>query len=153
MPLLQSSGESSDPLSSLNTTTKMHFQLTRKMEFNNITMKVRANLKFLRTRHEFWFFIRTNLRKKLRPKDLVMHTHLSGLNPSTSSRNTLLWETESTLGTIKNLRMVPLVEPRNKTVRFLWGPASVSTTMAVSWYLDKEINRVGQKSTFPIHAT
>lgn len=66
-------------------------------------------------------------------------THFSGLNPSTSSRNTLLWETESPLGTIRNLRMVPRVEPRNNTVRFLWGPASVSTTMAVSWYLERQI--------------
>lgn len=69
-------------------------------------------------------------------------THLSGLNPSTSSKNTLLCETESPLGTIRNLRMVPRVEPRNNTVRFLWGPASVSTTMAVSWYLDKQICRI-----------
>lgn len=65
-------------------------------------------------------------------------THFSGLNPSTSSRNTLLWDIESPLGIIRNLRIVPLVEPRNNTVRFLWGPASVSTTMAVSWYLDME---------------
>lgn len=31
--------------------------------------------------------------------------------------------------------MVPRVDPRNNTVRFFCGPASVSTTMAVSWYL------------------
>ena len=77
-------------------------------------------------------------------RSLDLCTHFSGLNPSTSSRNTLLWDTESALGTIRNLSMVPLVEPRNKTVRFLWGPASVSTTMAVSWYLRVWINRDGQ---------
>lgn len=46
-------------------------------------------------------------------------THFSGLNPSTSSRNTLLWDTESPLGIMRNLRTVPRVEPRNNTVRFL----------------------------------
>lgn len=70
-------------------------------------------------------------------KEVLIPTNFSGLNPSTSSRNTLLWETESPLGIIRNLRMVPRVEPRNKTVRFLLGPASVSTTIAVSWYLDR----------------
>lgn len=46
-------------------------------------------------------------------------THFSGLNPSTSSRNTLLWDTESPPGIMRNLRIVPRVEPRNNTVRFL----------------------------------
>lgn len=67
-------------------------------------------------------------------------TYFSGLKPSTSSRNTLLCETESPLGSIRNLRMVPRVDPRNNTVRFLWGPASVSTTMAVSWYLQTRVS-------------
>lgn len=76
---------------------------------------------------------------EIKDKYVLTPTHFSGLNPSTSSRNTLLWETESPPGIIRNLRMVPRVEPRNKTVRFLWGPASVSTTMDVSWYLDRYI--------------
>lgn len=77
-------------------------------------------------------------------------THFSGLNPSTSSRKTLLCETESPLGSIRNFRMVPRVEPRNKTVRFLWGPASVSTTMAVSWYLQttRSANHIDERRRF-----
>lgn len=48
--------------------------------------------------------------------------------------------------------MVPRVEPRNKTVRFLWGPASVSTTIDVNWYLETEIikKKKGESTTFPI---
>lgn len=90
------------------------------------------------------YYIQSNMPKCIiywisRTNMSLTPTHFSGLNPSTSSRNTLLWETESPPGIIRNFKIVPRVEPRNKTVRFLWGPASVSTTMVVSWYLDKEI--------------
>lgn len=62
--------------------------------------------------------------------------HLSGLYPSSSSRKMLLLEYGiSELGVMRNLRTVPLVDPRNTTVRFRWGPASVSTTIVFNWYL------------------
>lgn len=64
--------------------------------------------------------------------------YLSGLNPSSSSRKTLLLVTVlSWLGMMRNLRMVPLLDPRNRTVLFLCGPASVSTTILFSWYLHR----------------
>lgn len=65
--------------------------------------------------------------------------HLSGLNPSSSSRKTLLLVTVlSGLGMMRNLRTVPLLEPRNRTVLFLEGPASVSTTILFNWYLKEK---------------
>ncbi len=67
---------------------------------------------------------------------LASMSYLSGLNPSSSSRKMLLLVTVlSWLGMMRNFRMVPRLDPRNKTVRFLWGPASVSTTILFSWYL------------------
>lgn len=46
--------------------------------------------------------------------------YLSGLNPSSSSRKTLLLVTVlSGFGMMRNLRMVPLLDPRNSTVLFL----------------------------------
>lgn len=50
----------------------------------------------------------------------VVLAYLSGLKPSSSSRKMLLLVTVlSWLGMMRNLRMVPLLEPRKRTVRFL----------------------------------
>ena len=69
-------------------------------------------------------------------------SYLSGLNPSSSSRKMLLLVTVlSWLGMMRNLRMVPLLDPRNRTVRFRWGPASVSTTILFSWYLSSRTDQ------------
>lgn len=73
------------------------------------------------------------------PFHAVSLPHLSGLNPSSSSRKTLLLVTVlSGLGMMRNLRTVPLLEPRNRTVLFLEGPASVSTTILFNWYLKEK---------------
>lgn len=71
---------------------------------------------------------------------LLLHDnkpYFSGLNPSNSSRKMLLLVTVlSWFGIMRNLRMVPLLDPRKRTVWFLCGPASVSTTILFSWYLN-----------------
>lgn len=65
---------------------------------------------------------------------LGMQTHLEGLYTSMSSRST---EPEVALGSVlaKTLRMCPSSEPKNNTVRFLKGPAVVSTAIWVNLYL------------------
>lgn len=71
---------------------------------------------------------------KQKHRALVSDTHCVGLNTSMSSSSLdpcepLPWVL------VRTFRTRPSSEPRNTTVRFLWGPAVVSTTIWVSLYL------------------